>query len=128
MGRTLRGRPFAQTPGFDHGSDNVGPWRMLITRPLDDGLPTWVPRLLGMIVATILGTLAVLWVLGKVQSLLITIVLSLFISFALEPAVFYLAKRGWRRGAATAPCLCRGGYSQAAVRSAHASSPRDRGG
>ena len=50
-----------------------------ITRPLDDGLPTWVPRLLGMIVATILGTLAVLWVLGKVQSLLITIVLSLFI-------------------------------------------------
>ena len=73
-----------------------------VTERHDDGLPTWVPRLLGMIVGTILGTLAVLWILGKVQSLLITILLSLFVSFAFEPAVFYLAKRGWRRGAATA--------------------------
>ena len=29
------------------------------------------------------------------------IVISLFLSFAIEPAVDYLAKRGWRRGAAT---------------------------
>lgn len=67
-----------------------------------DGMPSWVPRLLGLIVATILGTLAVLWLLGRLQSLLITILLSLFISFAFEPAVFFLAKRGWRRGVATA--------------------------
>lgn len=67
-----------------------------------DGMPSWVPRLLGLIVATILGTLAVLWLLGRLQSLLITILLSLFISFAFEPAVFFLAKRGWRRGLATA--------------------------
>ena len=64
-------------------------------------MPAWIPRLLWLIVATILGTLAALWLLGKLQSLLITILLSLFISFALEPAVFFLAKRGWRRGAAT---------------------------
>src|SRR4249919_1474425 len=29
------------------------------------------------------------------------IVISLFLSFAIEPAVDYLAKRGWRRGSAT---------------------------
>ena len=65
-------------------------------------MPTWVPRLLVMVVLTILASLAFVWVLGQLQSLLITILLSLFISFAFEPAVLYLAKRGWRRGAATA--------------------------
>ena len=55
-----------------------------------------------MIVASALGTLAVVWLFGKLQGLLITILLSLFISFAFEPAVLFLAKRGWRRGAATA--------------------------
>ena len=69
---------------------------------LDDGMPPWVPRLLGLIVTTVLGTLAVLWLLGRLQSLLISLLLATFISFAFEPAVFFLAKRGWRRGAATA--------------------------
>ena len=55
-----------------------------------------------MVVLTILASLAFVWVLGQLQSLLITILLSLFVSFAFEPAVLYLAKRGWRRGAATA--------------------------
>ena len=83
-------------------SDNIDLMEKSITPRGQDVMPPWVPRLLGMIVATILGTLAVVWLLGKLQSLLITIILSLFISFAFEPAVLFLAKRGWRRGAATA--------------------------
>ena len=39
--------------------------------------------------------------LHRLAGFLQTIVISLFLSFAIEPAVGYLAKRGWRRGAAT---------------------------
>src|SRR5262249_6254212 len=35
------------------------------------------------------------------RSLLLVLVVSLFLSFAIEPAVNALARRGWRRGAAT---------------------------
>ncbi len=39
--------------------------------------------------------------LHRLAGFLQIIVISLFLSFAIEPAVGYLAKRGWRRGAAT---------------------------
>ena len=83
-------------------TDNLDRMEEMIEQRPQDAMPPWVPRLIGMIVATIVGTLTVIWLLGKLQSLLITILLSLFISFAFEPAVLFLAKRGWRRGAATA--------------------------
>ena len=41
------------------------------------------------------------WLLGKLSDLLLILVVSLFLSFALEPAVDWLAQRGWRRGSAT---------------------------
>ena len=66
-----------------------------------DGMPPWIPRLLGLVLFTVLGTLALLWVLGRLRTLLLTLLLSFFISFALEPAVNFLARRGWRRGLAT---------------------------
>lgn len=66
-----------------------------------DGMPPWIPRLLALVLFTVLGTLALLWVLGRLRTLLLTLLLSFFISFALEPAVNFLAKRGWRRGLAT---------------------------
>ena len=40
-------------------------------------------------------------VLHRLAGFLQIILISLFLSFAIEPAVGYLAKRGWRRGAAT---------------------------
>jgi predicted PurR-regulated permease PerM len=40
-------------------------------------------------------------VLHRLAGFLQIIVISLFLSFAIEPAVAYLARRGWRRGAAT---------------------------
>ena len=41
------------------------------------------------------------WLVTELQSLLITLLVSLFLSFAIEPAVNWLATRGWRRGTAT---------------------------
>ena len=66
-----------------------------------DGMPPWIPRLLGLVVLTFLGTYALVWSLGRLHSLLLTLVLSFFISLALEPGVTFLARRGWRRGVAT---------------------------
>src|SRR5215468_4967676 len=40
-------------------------------------------------------------ILHRLAGFLQIIVISLFLSFAIEPAVDYLARRGWRRGAAT---------------------------
>ncbi len=66
-----------------------------------DGMPPWIPRLIGMVVAAVLGTYVLVWAFGRLRSFLLTLMLSFFISFALEPGVNFLAKRGWRRGLAT---------------------------
>jgi predicted PurR-regulated permease PerM len=42
------------------------------------------------------------WLVVRVQSLLLMLLLSLFLAFAMEPAANFLARRGWRRGLATA--------------------------
>jgi predicted PurR-regulated permease PerM len=53
----------------------------------------------------VVGTLVALWaafnVLSRLRGLLILIAISLFLSIALEPAVKFLASKGWRRGLAT---------------------------
>ncbi|MDP8959126.1 MAG: AI-2E family transporter [Actinomycetota bacterium] len=67
-----------------------------------DGLPAWLPRLLVVTVFTVLATLAGLWLLFRLRGLLVLLLVSLFLSFVLEPAVRYLSGRGWRRGWATA--------------------------
>src|SRR4051794_28158051 len=66
------------------------------------GMPAWVPRAiilfwLGYVVLRIAEG-----VLSALRGLIITLLISLFLSFAMEPAVNRLARRGWRRGSATA--------------------------
>uniref|UniRef100_UPI003CC8023D AI-2E family transporter n=1 Tax=Nocardia abscessus TaxID=120957 RepID=UPI003CC8023D len=51
--------------------------------------------------ATITGLLAAFWVLERLQGLLTVLLVSLFLAFAIEPAVNWLARRGMRRGPAT---------------------------
>ena len=73
------------------GTDDTGRARM----------PSWVPK---AIILFWLGFIAVDLVEGVVhalKSLLIVLAVSLFLSFAIEPAVNSLARRGWRRGTAT---------------------------
>src|SRR4249919_720658 len=72
-------------------------------------MPAWVPdavkmsgrRLYFVLVGAALTVVAVLWLLGQLTSFLTTIGMALFLSFALEPAVDWFAKRGWKRGMAT---------------------------
>ncbi|MGW4636825.1 AI-2E family transporter [Nocardia sp. NPDC004415] len=63
--------------------------------------PRWLPRALLYTVLAIAGLIAAFWVLGKVQGLLTVLMVSLFLAFAIEPAVNWLAARGVRRGAGT---------------------------
>lgn len=72
-------------------------------RRVGEQIPSWFPRALLMTIGAILATLGLLWVLHKLGDLLIALLLALFLSFALEPAVQYFSKRrGWKRSSATA--------------------------
>ncbi|MBF6163864.1 AI-2E family transporter [Streptomyces gardneri] len=64
-------------------------------------MPPWVPRAFLLAAATITGLLAAFWVLERLQGLLTVLLVSLFLAFAIEPAVNWLARRGMRRGPAT---------------------------
>ncbi|MBJ82184.1 MAG: AI-2E family transporter [Acidimicrobiaceae bacterium] len=64
-------------------------------------MPKWVPRATMLFLGGIALLAAVVWILIRVRSLIIVILVSLFLSFAIEPAVNWLARRGWRRGVAT---------------------------
>jgi predicted PurR-regulated permease PerM len=44
----------------------------------------------------------VFWLVVRLRSLLVMLLVSLFLAFAMEPAANFLARRGWRRGLATA--------------------------
>ena len=70
-------------------------------RQRTDGMPPWIPRVIVMVVLAFLGTYLLLWSVIRLRSFLLTVLLALFASFALEPGVDFLARRGWRRGVAT---------------------------
>lgn len=74
------------------GAGGPGPRRM----------PPWLPRAFALAWVITLAFLALLWLLARLRGLLLLVLVSLFLAFAIEPAVNRLAARGWRRGAATA--------------------------
>lgn len=49
----------------------------------------------------LLGVAAVLWLAFRLSNVLFMVFVSVFVTVAFEPAVHFLAKRGWRRGTAT---------------------------
>ena len=65
------------------------------------GMPPWIPRLLTLIVAIIVGLYAAINVVRRLRGLIVILLISLFLSVALEPAVNFLASKGWKRGLAT---------------------------
>ncbi|WP_141575541.1 AI-2E family transporter [Actinomadura sp. WMMA1423] len=65
-------------------------------------MPPWLPRAFALAGGGVLVFLATLWLLERLRDLLLLLLISLFLAFAIEPAVNWLASRGWRRGAATA--------------------------
>ncbi len=58
-------------------------------------------RLFAVLVAAALAVLAIRWLAHELSSFLTIILMALFLSFALEPAVQWFVNRGWKRGAAT---------------------------
>ena len=66
-----------------------------------EATPTWFRRGVWYTIFALLVTAAALWLLSRVTGLILALLLAVFVSFALEPAVQYLAGRGWKRGAAT---------------------------
>ncbi|MEJ5254726.1 MAG: AI-2E family transporter [Acidimicrobiales bacterium] len=65
-------------------------------------MPPWVPRAVALFMVGLGSLLVVQWMLDRLQTLLLDVLVALFVSFALEPAVNWLQHRGWRRGLATA--------------------------
>jgi predicted PurR-regulated permease PerM len=64
-------------------------------------MPPWIPRALLLFFGGVVVLSAADWLLTRLSDLILMLVVSLFLSFALEPAVDWLAQRGWRRGSAT---------------------------
>ncbi len=66
-----------------------------------DEMPPWLLRAIFWFFGTAVALLVAWWLVLRLRGLLVMLLVALFISFALEPAVNWLAERGWRRGAAT---------------------------
>jgi predicted PurR-regulated permease PerM len=58
-------------------------------------------RLFFVLVGAALAVLAIRWLAHELSSFLTIILMALFLSFALEPAVQWFVNKGWKRGAAT---------------------------
>lgn len=83
------------SPAIDSAGTAAG------ARPDPDAMPRWVPRAIVLFFVGATAFFVVRWLVAELQSLLVTLLVSLFLSFAIEPAVNWLAARGWRRGTAT---------------------------
>jgi predicted PurR-regulated permease PerM len=67
----------------------------------DRNVPPWVSRAIALAAGWVVLLFATYWVLGRLRTLLIMVLIAFFLSLAMEPAVDRLARRGWRRGSAT---------------------------
>jgi predicted PurR-regulated permease PerM len=65
----------------------------------------WIITLLAVVFAAWVVATTTTSLLRQLSNLLTWILVALFVSFALEPAVDWLARRGWRRGLATGSIL-----------------------
>lgn len=68
-------------------------------------MPTWLPRATLLIIGTTLATYFGLQLLVRLKDLVFWLISALFLSFALEPLVNNLQKKGWKRGVATGTIL-----------------------
>lgn len=76
--------------------------------PADDGwfaggakTPSWVNGAIFRLLGAVVGLVVVWWLARRLSSLLIIVFISIFLSFAIEPAVNSLEGRGVRRGLGT---------------------------
>ena len=90
-----------ERPAAGTGERSRGPIRTLFGSGQQD-LPVWAPALLRRIVI-LMFVVFIGWNLIKaLRGFLVLLLIALFLAIALEPGVTYLARRGWKRGLATA--------------------------
>ena len=99
--------PDDRTPDGDvSGDDTIDQSYGLMVPPASDSsLPGWIIRAIilfwfGFIAVAVAGHL---W--SRLQGLTLLLLVSLFLALAIEPGVNRLARRGWRRGSATASIM-----------------------
>ncbi|WP_051182613.1 AI-2E family transporter [Nocardia vinacea] len=73
----------------------------VVTADVTAGPPPWLLRAFLLAAATVAGLVCGFWILQKLQGFLLVLLVSVFLAFAIEPAVNWLAARGVRRGLAT---------------------------
>lgn len=83
------------------GAEAVARPRRTVRTEVDIAPPPWLLRVFLLGAATVCGLLAGLWMLERLRGLLTVLLVSLFLAFAIEPAVNRLARRGVKRGLAT---------------------------
>lgn len=89
-----------QAAGGPPGSGSSRPGS---TRPPSPrGEPWLTPGRLASLVSVVVAAYFAFVVVAALRGVLIMLLVALFLSFAMEPAVQFLAHRGWRRGIATA--------------------------
>ncbi|MGI8796699.1 MAG: AI-2E family transporter [Acidimicrobiia bacterium] len=64
-------------------------------------MPGWVPRAILLFFLGVAALFSIVALFKQLRPLLLILLVSLFLAFALEPAANFLARRGWRRGVAT---------------------------
>jgi predicted PurR-regulated permease PerM len=100
-------------PGPDQGAertpDDVRPESAVLLEPpeptSDRAVPPWLSRAIALAAGWVVLLFVSYWALGRLRALLIMVLVAFFLSLAMEPAVDRLARRGWRRGSATALVL-----------------------
>ena len=75
----------------------------------------WLPRVGAAAVVALAVISVATWVFEAGASFLITLLIAVFIAFALLPAVDFLVRRGWRRGPATGLVMVVGGFLTVAL-------------
>ena len=78
---------------------------LLEPTPSPDRLPRWVWKAVALFWAGAIAALAFRSLWASLYTFFLLLLVSLFLSLAVEPGVNRLAKRGWRRGTATAVIL-----------------------
>jgi predicted PurR-regulated permease PerM len=73
----------------------------VVTADVTAGPPPWLLRAFLLAAVTVAGLVFGFWILQKLQGFLLVLLVSLFLAFAIEPAVNWLAARRVRRGLAT---------------------------
>ncbi len=80
----------------EHSAGRPAPFQWDETR-----VPRWFPRAVLYVLVAIAGFVVLRSLVERIHDLLVVLLVAAFASFAIEPAVDWLARKGMRRGAAT---------------------------